>query len=840
MVDFKKQLGKKSIKKVVDPIDIYSKLDRSSDKGPLRPAQESILSEWNTNLRSNSDVVVKLHTGQGKTLIGLLMLQSLLHEQANPVVYMCPNNFLASQTIEQAKQFGIAVCSAEPDLPGDFLDGKSILVTSVQKMFNGLTKFGLGHNSIDVGSVALDDAHACIESIKQAFMISLDSKSAAYSELLAIFEDSLSNQGSGTLADIKNGDHSSLLQVPYWDWARNTSEVSSILSKYRDADAVRFSWPLIKDGLDRCQCFFSGPRLEISPYLTPIEQIGSYHKAKHRIYMSATVMDDSFLVKSLRVPAESVRSPLKYDQESWSGEKMVLLPELVNSRMKRSEFVEHFGAPSPGRNGGVVVLSRSYSMSKAWGEAGAVVATKKTLSGLVDQLKHGNYKKAVVLANRYDGVDLPDSSCRVLILDGRPYGDSLSEVYSDQCRATSDLVKMRAARVIEQGMGRGVRGEKDYCVVILFGSDLIRAIRSKESREFLSPQTRRQIEIGLEIVSFSQEEASHGLDEYEQIEQTIAKCLGRDEGWKEYYFDRMEGLGTSGSVSEELVGVFASELDAEVAAGQGDYYQAVSITQKIIDDNDFDSLEKGWYLQQIARYQSKLDPVESDKVQSAAHKSNTSLLKPIAGVKIQKIGVVEQDRVDAIKQWVSKFDDPASCIVAVEDVVSNIKLGIESNKFERSVLELGAVLGFASQRPEKEWNGGPDNLWALKKGEYLLLECKSEVLSSRKNIHKTESQQMDRACSWFAKWYENSTATYAIIHPATSLDVEADFCQEVVVFTSDVLKDFRKRVRQFYRSFTGKDLGSLSSADIQSQLKTSGLLVSDIQKMGVKPSRVTK
>ena len=46
MVDFKKKLGKKRIEKKVNPIEIYDSLDRRSETGPLRPAQEYILKEW--------------------------------------------------------------------------------------------------------------------------------------------------------------------------------------------------------------------------------------------------------------------------------------------------------------------------------------------------------------------------------------------------------------------------------------------------------------------------------------------------------------------------------------------------------------------------------------------------------------------------------------------------------------------------------------------------------------------------------------------------------------------------------------------------------------------------
>ena len=105
-----------------------------------------MLTDWFSHHHSTRDVIVKLHTGQGKTLIGLLILQSRLNAGKRPVVYLCPDHFLIDQTCEQAKQFGIRTCTTEGDLPEEFANGNRILVTSVQKLFNGLTKFGLHHD----------------------------------------------------------------------------------------------------------------------------------------------------------------------------------------------------------------------------------------------------------------------------------------------------------------------------------------------------------------------------------------------------------------------------------------------------------------------------------------------------------------------------------------------------------------------------------------------------------------------------------------------------------------------------------------------------------------------
>ena|SRR5258706_15555575 len=134
MVDFKKQLGgKKSFAKLTNPVDIYETLDRASDKGPLRPAQKAILEEWHGQKRIARDVIIKMHTGQGKTLIGLLILQSKLNEDAGPALYLCTNNHLVDQTVAQAKQFGISCLTTSGELPTEFLEGRQILVTRMSR-----------------------------------------------------------------------------------------------------------------------------------------------------------------------------------------------------------------------------------------------------------------------------------------------------------------------------------------------------------------------------------------------------------------------------------------------------------------------------------------------------------------------------------------------------------------------------------------------------------------------------------------------------------------------------------------------------------------------------------
>jgi len=72
MVDFSKRLSGKAAEKPIDPVKLYDTLDRAHDKGPLRPAQLELLTAWFAHHQNTRDIIVKLHTGQGKTLMGVI------------------------------------------------------------------------------------------------------------------------------------------------------------------------------------------------------------------------------------------------------------------------------------------------------------------------------------------------------------------------------------------------------------------------------------------------------------------------------------------------------------------------------------------------------------------------------------------------------------------------------------------------------------------------------------------------------------------------------------------------------------------------------------------------
>ena len=107
MIDFTKKIPSLNRSKQTNPVLLYEDLDRKATAGPLRPVQNEVLTEWYKRCFENKDVIVKLHTGEGKTLIGLLMLQSRLNARKGPALYVCPTKQLAAQTANDAIKFGV-------------------------------------------------------------------------------------------------------------------------------------------------------------------------------------------------------------------------------------------------------------------------------------------------------------------------------------------------------------------------------------------------------------------------------------------------------------------------------------------------------------------------------------------------------------------------------------------------------------------------------------------------------------------------------------------------------------------------------------------------------------
>ena len=103
-IDLNKLRAARKQPPVIDPVEIFRRLPKTASIKDLYGSQVEVLQAWFAS-RTETDQVLKLHTGGGKTLVGLLIAQSILTELGEPVLYLCPNNQLVSQTLEKAQQY---------------------------------------------------------------------------------------------------------------------------------------------------------------------------------------------------------------------------------------------------------------------------------------------------------------------------------------------------------------------------------------------------------------------------------------------------------------------------------------------------------------------------------------------------------------------------------------------------------------------------------------------------------------------------------------------------------------------------------------------------------------
>ena len=155
-----------------NPRDIFLTLDKLQEFSFLRDIQSDVLDAWYKQ-PDDRDAVIKLNVGSGKTLVGLLILQSSLNAGVGPAVFVCPDNFLVEQVVKEAERLGIDVTTDANDY--SFRSGGKILVANIYKLFNGRSVFGVGSagERIGIGSIVIDDAHACLQSIIEQFRVHL-------------------------------------------------------------------------------------------------------------------------------------------------------------------------------------------------------------------------------------------------------------------------------------------------------------------------------------------------------------------------------------------------------------------------------------------------------------------------------------------------------------------------------------------------------------------------------------------------------------------------------------------------------------------------------------------
>jgi hypothetical protein len=793
------RIGSSAPQLLVRPRDIFAALP-NKPWSYLRQEQGEALEGWFAR-KDDRDVVIKQNTGGGKTVAGLLIAQSTLNEGVGKAVYLAPDTYLAARVREEAARLGLPTAQHPED--AGFLAERAILVTTFQKLVNGQSVFGVvggRHAPLDLGVVVVDDAHAALATTEGQFRLTIPLGHAAYTPLWDLFVSDLMEQNRKAVLDISEGDVTAVVRVPFWAWADKQTEVWNILHPFAAArdEAFKFPWPLIADCLSLCTVMVSARGIEIQPPCPPIDKIPSFVNARRRVYLTATLSDDSVLVTNLKADPKNLEQVVTPGSAADLGDRLVLAPVQLNPNLsddavrqlaKQFSLGDRDGDGQPdARPVNVVVLVPSTAQANLWRGLADRIHYVEHLEAGVAELRAGHVG-LVVLVNKYDGIDLPGTACELLVIDGIPRPLANAERREAAALTDSPARRIRDVQRIEQGMGRGVRDVNDHCAVLLLGAGLARAVHDRTWRDCFSPATRAQLELSLDVAL---QVAGDGLD---GIRTALTVCLDRDPQWVQRSKLTLASVlyNSTGAVRDEAIA--AREAFDLAVAGQTS--QAAERLQTAINGITDPAL-RGWVREQKAGYLHFTDPAMAQQQLGAAIRENPMVLRPTIGVDVRKARPAAVQARAAAGYLGAAYADGTALVLGLRAVLDDLVWDNDlTDQAEAAWEKLGAHLGFDSMRPERLDGTGPDNLWTLSATRHAVFELKTGVELDCTGIAKKDADQLRGSVQWNAGKNPEATTVPVMLHPIDVLDGLAIPVPDMRVITPAALAELKTAVETF-------------------------------------------
>jgi hypothetical protein len=835
--DFSKLSSENSTDTVISPRDIFTVLPNKDPKYQYpRDVQGEVWGAW-FERRNERDLVLRMNTGGGKTVVGLIILKSCLNEGKGPAVYVAPDQYLAKQVNLEAASLGLE--TTDDKNSARFESGKAILVTTIRTIVNGQSGFGVGQEGIQIpiGSLIIDDAHACLETTESQFTLVFDG--TAHERFLDLFKTDLEQQSEALAAEVVDERRGRYMQVPYWAWVDRQSAVIKLINEIgkspkndekdeygkNNRDAVLFNFPLIRDVLRLCRCVIGDGSVEISPRILPISVIPAFANAERRIVMSATLADDSVLVSHFDWATTALSNPITPQTANDIGDRLILIPQELNPTFTDENLKGLFSEMAKSRN--VVVIVPSGFRAQFWKDKAALILTAENLEDGVKKLKNGHVG-LTVLVNKYDGIDLPKKACEVLVIDGLPDVRRGIDKLEEGVLLGSDYILSQRIQRIEQGMGRGVRSNEDHCLVFLMGKTLTSFLYKPNAKKKFGSATRAQMALSQKM----------GDDLYNgpitALGEVAKSFFKRDKHWVAASKSALVHLKYENNQSS--ITLVQKQRDAFACATRNDAAQATRLLNEAVNAAA-DDKTKGWLIQQLAEYTHLLNPTESQVLLRSAVSTNPRVLRPREGIDYKRLAPSTAKQAERCALRLKKeYASGNHLIVAVNGMIDKlIFLPETSESFEQTMSDVGWLLGFDTQRPEKEFGRGPDVLWEAGEMSYFVIECKNGVTSDNP-INKHDCNQLNGSVVWFQELYDATCSCVPIlIHPITEHEHAASLHENTRIMTAEKLERFKEAVRQFAVSTSTANWGDTKA--IATLLQACNLTKVTITNFTVSPRR---
>lgn len=799
------RIPKTKTTKPTSPEELFRTLKRSPKVPHLWAHQADLLRAYAKNA-DKPNIALELPTGAGKSLVGLLVAEFRRQARDERVAYLCPTRQLARQVHAQAGEYGIPTVvltgkQKEYD-PADFAaynTAAKIALTTYSAVFNTNPRIDKAE------CLLLDDAHAAENYIANLWSVQVerDSHRSTYDSLVDLFHDVLPESLVFHMAeDDEPADEGGVGIVhPPTVWQRS-QRVREILSAA--SGDITYPWSMIEEHLGACHIYMSRPRILIRPLCPPSEAHAPFASPNQRIFMSATLGSGGDLERATGV-REIHRLPLpKGWERRGTGRRLILLPNLS----LRTKEAEQLAADLAKRDGRLLVLTTDGGHLKRI-ESGWLKGSGKTILHADDieadlDVFTQDDNAALVLTNRYDGIDLPDDACRRMVIDDHPDATNLQERFLTQRLGAGAFLRERIRTRVTQAMGRCTRNDSDHATILILGERLAKFLTERDVRCSLHPELQAELQFGIDN---SKEQTAAGFlelidqfqsDEWDEAEQHLVEA-------------REELSCVEDPVAGPLRAIVKHELDYVYASWNDDWTHAAGAARKVTDGLEGGSELKPY--QALWYYIASNATVRAESQRSAPTGLPDDLLRRAVAcapglsffLKPLKLatGIVRDDEAHAATMALNaarRLARLGHIGTKFEKHMNTVKSDLDSTKaatFERGLDALGELLGFEVIAGIGKEEAAPDSVWHLDRDYFLGWEAKSDEKPDG-SIAVSRVRQTKGHFDWIKDRFKLGTVSavsVAMASPKAALDAGAKkFAESVAYISLDGVRDLAKDV----------------------------------------------
>lgn len=501
-----------------------------------------------------------------------------------------------------------------------------------------------------------------------------------------------------------------------------------------------------------------------------------------------------YVTDFIRAFGRSNISRIEPDNDAGNGERLIILASEMQDSEGKLALVNELKQVAK-----VVVSVPSYTKAQVWKDV-CVPPKSDHFTAELNKFRSAS-TDIFCLVSRVDGIDLPQDTCRIMVIDGSPSGSNAQEKYQVETLQMLSQHSTKMSTRLTQLLGRINRGRSDYGAFVLYGADLNNWFKNERNIALLPALIRKQFLLGQSLQEQIGKSTNH--DAADLITRILGKPggQGRDKEWLKFYGQTIDGLEVSSDAidmirqREEKLAIGAqAESEFMSALWHGDTRRAREVILPAIDlVAPVDAKLAGWYDLWVGMtYEMDDDLTSAGTFYSRArsrltHRLNVQLINKftIEGAEAVAKNPVHKALLDANMKGGKALGDIAAKLRINLATLKNQKN--TSNQHEEACRTIGETLGFETARPDNVFQKGPDVFWSHDDGKYLLaLELKTLKQAEGAKYKKDEIGQALNHIEWMKENYIGySSVGLIVVGPLGTLTDNTSPGDQIFISTTE-------------------------------------------------------